>query len=110
MSQVAMSVSVTDANPAPATDEPHYVETVIRPKKGWIGIDWQELVSHRELLYFLTWRDVKVKYKQAVFGSAWAIVVPLVSVLIYSLVGQFAGFANRTVNNVPYPVYIYSGL
>jgi lipopolysaccharide transport system permease protein len=106
-----MSVSVPNADStAAAPKETQYVETIIRAKKGWIGIDWEELRSHRELLYFLVWRDVKVKYKQAVFGAAWAIVVPLVSVLIYSAVGHFAGFANRTVGNVPYPVYIYSGL
>ncbi|HEX8323963.1 MAG TPA: ABC transporter permease [Tepidisphaeraceae bacterium] len=106
-----MSLSVTPpAASTPAATEPAYVETVIRPKKGWIGVDWAELWSHRELLVFLTWRDVKVKYKQAIFGSAWAIVVPLASVLIYSLVGIAAGFANRTVAGVPYPVYIYSAL
>lgn len=92
------------------TTEPVYEETVIRPKAGWIGIDWHELVTHRELLYFLVWRDVKVKYKQAIFGPIWAIVVPLVSVIIYSIVGQFAGFANRTQGGVPYPVYVYAGL
>lgn len=114
MSQATMSLSVP-TNPAaqpPAATEPAYVETVIRPKKGWIGLDWQELWSHRELLVFLTWRDVKVKYKQAIFGSLWAVAVPLASVLIYSLVGIAAGFAGRTVGNgsVPYPVYIYSAL
>lgn len=115
MSQVIMSVT-PHQTPAITSDTPEkvYQETVIRPKKGWIGIDWKELVTHRELLFFLVWRDVKVKYKQAMFGAAWAIVVPLVSVLIYTVIGNFAGFANRTVavNGVPtpYPVYIYAGL
>lgn len=113
MTQLSMSASVsTPASPAVGTAEaePTYVETVIRPRKGWIGVDWAELISRRELLYFLIWRDVKVKYKQAIFGAAWAIVVPLISVLIYSVIGKFAGFANRTVAGVPYPVYIYAGL
>ena len=87
-----------------------YVETVIRPKKGWIGVDWAELVSHRELLYFLIWRDVKVKYKQAIFGPVWAIVVPLVQVVIYTVIGILMGLANRSVAGVPYTVYIYAGL
>jgi lipopolysaccharide transport system permease protein len=106
-----MSVSATE-NPVrqPVSPEKVYQETVIRPKKGWIGIDWKELITHRELLFFLVWRDVKVKYKQAMFGAAWAIVVPLASVLIYTVVGKFAGFANRTIGNTPYPIYIYSGL
>jgi len=108
---MSASVSTSVVTPASATEvEPAYIETVIRPRKGWIGIDWAELLSRRELLFFLIWRDVKVKYKQAIFGSAWAIVVPLVSVIIYSVVGILAGFANRTVEGVPYPVYVYAGL
>ncbi|HEY0008791.1 MAG TPA: hypothetical protein VGB55_08720 [Tepidisphaeraceae bacterium] len=96
---------------APVTSaEPRYVETVIRRKTGWAGVDWQELANHRELLYFLTWRDVKVKYKQAVFGPAWAIVVPLVSALIYYAVGMFAGFADQTYGKTPYIVWVYAGL
>lgn len=115
MSQATMSASVTNAPaeapaPLPVRAETEYAETIIRPKRGWIGIDVEELLSHRELLLFLIWREVKVKYKQAMFGFAWAIVVPLVSVTIYTVVGLFAGFANRTTAGVPYPVYIYSGL
>lgn len=91
-------------------EAPSGIETVIKPKQGWIGVDWAELVSHRELLAFLVWRDVKVKYKQAIFGSAWAIVVPLVQVLIYSAVGTLAGFATRTMGNAPYTVWMYAGL
>jgi lipopolysaccharide transport system permease protein len=112
-----MSASVSPAPvsaPPASSAEAAVYETVIRPKRGWIGIDWRELVSRRELLVFLIWRDVKVKYKQAIFGAAWAIVVPLVSVLIYSVIGHFAGFTKRapTVDGqlVPYPIYIYAGL
>lgn len=107
---MSLTASNTPASSADNQTERVYQETVIRPKKGWIGIDWHELVSHRELLLFLIWRDVKVKYKQAMFGAAWAIVVPLVSVVIYTVIGKFAGFANRTVGTTPYPIYIYSGL
>lgn len=112
MSQAAMSVTATNTpGSAPVVAaEREYEENIIRPKKGWIGIDWRELISHRELLFFLIWRDVKVKYKQAMFGAAWAIVVPLASVLIYTIIGKFAGFANRVVGDTPYPVYIYAGL
>ena len=113
MSQATMSLSVSNPVARPqsvSAAEPAYVETVIRPKKGWIGIDWPELVKHRELLFFLCWRDVKVKYKQAIFGPIWAIVVPLVQVLIYSSIGILAGFANRKMDGVPYPVWVYSGL
>ncbi|HEX8342133.1 MAG TPA: ABC transporter permease [Tepidisphaeraceae bacterium] len=109
-----MTLSSAPAAVAPSVaSEPQYVETVIRPRRGWIGVDWAELIKHRELLFFLIWRDVKVKYKQAVFGSAWAIVVPLVSVIIYSVVGHFAGFSKQKIagmESVPYPVYIYAAL
>ncbi len=119
MSQASMSASASNPSvPAViASSDSAFIETIIQPKKGWIGIDWRELFSRRELLFFLVWRDVKVKYKQAIFGAAWAIVVPLASVLIYSLVGHFAGFAKQTVKSgpegaiaIPYPVYIYAGL
>lgn len=97
------------AAPAQKADSA-YVETVIRPKKGWIGVDWAELVKHRELLAFLIWRDVKVKYKQAVFGPVWAIAVPLAQVIIYTVIGILMGLNNRSVEGVPYSVYIYAGL
>jgi len=111
MSQISMSATPVNPTVATAAAAPYVpsVETVIQPKKGWIGIDWQELFTRRELLFFMIWRDVKVKYKQAIFGSAWAVVVPLVSVMIYSIVGHFAGFA-RGVQGVPYEIYIYAGL
>jgi len=112
MSQISMSATVqpTLVPARPAAAAPSGVETIIKPKQGWIGVDWAELISHRELLAFLIWRDVKVKYKQAIFGSAWAIVVPLVQVLIYSAVGTLAGFASRTQGNAPYTVWMYAGL
>ena len=116
MSQATMSLSVPPAAPAAASvDEAAlshegYQELVIRPRRGWIGVDWGEMLRFRELLYFLVWRDVKVKYKQAVFGAMWAIAVPIVSVIIYSFIGTFAGFANRTMAGVPYLVWVYSGV
>lgn len=85
-------------------------ELVIQPRRGFIGVDWAELLRFRELLYFLVWRDVKVKYKQAVLGVAWAIFVPVLSMVIYTVVGHFAGFAQRVGDGVPYAVYIYSGI
>src|SRR3954465_9745270 len=80
------------ASNADLSDAP---ELVIRARKGWIGVDWRELVSHRELLFFLIWRDVKVKYKQAILGVAWAIIVPVISVTLFTVIGKFAGFDKR---------------
>src|SRR5688500_6672772 len=58
--------------PPSHVEHPDAPEMIIRPRKGWIGIDWSELWRYRELMYFLVWRDVKVRYKQAALGFAWA--------------------------------------
>lgn len=112
MSLPAPPVETTAATSPPrvrriADDAP---ELVIQPRRGWSGIDWRELVRYRELLFFLVWRDVKVKYKQAILGVAWAVFVPVLSMAIYTVVGNFAGFNKRTGGDVPYAVYIYAGL
>src|SRR3954463_16162682 len=83
-------------------------DLVIKPRRGWIGLNWKELLSHRELLLFLVWRDVKVKYKQAVLGFAWAIIVPVISVILFTVIGRAAGWQSKF--NGPYPVYVYAGL
>jgi lipopolysaccharide transport system permease protein len=85
-------------------------ELIIRPRKGWIAVDWRELLSHRELLLFLIWRDIKVKYKQAILGMAWAVLVPIFSVAIFTFIGKFAGFTNRVQAGIPYPVFVFAGL
>lgn len=75
------------------------------PKKISIGI--KELWSYKELFYFFTWRDIKVKYKQAMFGFAWAILQPLVTMLIFTFLGNMLSIPS---DNIPYPVFAYSGL
>jgi lipopolysaccharide transport system permease protein len=83
-------------------------ELVIRPQSGWIGIDWEEMWSHRELLAFLIWRDVSVRYKQTVLGPAWAILQPLIMLAIFTMVfGRFGGFKTGTI---PYPLFVFAGL
>ena len=61
-------------------------EIFIRPRPGWISINWKEMFAFRELLFFLVWRDIKVRYKQATLGVAWAVLQPLTQVLIFSLI------------------------
>jgi lipopolysaccharide transport system permease protein len=74
---------------------------VIEPSKHWVPIRLAELWSYRELLYFLTWRDVKVRYKQTLLGAAWAILQPLLTMLIFTLLfGRLAGMPS---GGVPYP-------
>jgi len=63
------------------------------PEQGWIGINWSELFHSRELLYFLVWRDIKVRYKQAVLGAGWVVLQPLFNMILFTLVfGSAAGF------------------
>lgn len=84
--------------------------TVIEPRPGWRAIDLHELWRSRELLYFLTWRDVKVKYKQAALGAAWAIIQPFMTMVVFTIFfGRFAGMEERT-GGLPYPIFVYTGL
>lgn len=82
--------------------------TIIEPRKGWIPVNFREIWKFRELLYFLAWRDVKVKYKQTAIGVIWAIIQPFLAMLIFSvLFGRFAGMPS---DGAPYPVFVYIGL
>ena len=83
---------------------------VIEPSRGWVGINWNEVHLYRELLYFLAWRDVKIRYKQTALGAAWAILQPLLTMVVFSLFfGRLAGFGTKT-GGIPYPIYVYAGL
>jgi len=81
---------------------------VIEPEKGWIRIDFKELFEYRELIGFLAWRDIMAQYKQAVFGVAWAVVRPVFSVLVYTLV--FGKVANLSSSGLPYPLFTFCGV
>ena len=81
---------------------------VIEPSRYWVALDLRGLWAYRELLYFLTWRDVKVRYKQTLLGAAWAIIQPLFTMIIFSLLfGRLAGIKS---DNIPYPIFAYAGL
>lgn len=83
------------------------MELVIRPK-GKFGVDLKEIWSYRELFYFLAWRDIKVRYKQTVFGASWAILQPLLTMVVFTILfGKIAGISS---NGVPYPIFSYTGL
>jgi lipopolysaccharide transport system permease protein len=82
--------------------------TVIRPRSGWVALNARELWAYRELLYFFVWRDLKVRYKQTAFGAAWALIQPILMMLIFTLVlGRVTGLAPA---GVPYPVFALAGL
>ncbi|MEX0777521.1 MAG: ABC transporter permease [Phycisphaeraceae bacterium] len=101
------------AAPAPtlSTDEGDAAEPreqVIRATHGWVGLDWSELLHFRELLFFLVWRDFKVRYKQTVLGVAWAVLVPVVQMLIFTVI--FGTFLKMQSEGYPYAVFVYAGL
>ena len=81
----------------------------IKPAKNWLGIDLKELWHYRELIYFLTWRDIKVRYKQAVLGIAWAILQPVLTTLITSIVFGYL-LKVDTGSSLPYPVFTLAAL
>jgi lipopolysaccharide transport system permease protein len=81
---------------------------VITPPRGWAGIDVRELWHFRELLYFLTWRDLKIRYKQTLLGASWAVIQPVLLMVVFSLFfGRLAGVPHE---GVPYPIFAYAGL
>ncbi len=94
------------AGPNPYFDHEHV--TVIEPRKGWRMLDWRELWAYRELLWVLATRDVKVRYKQAVLGAAWAIIRPFTTMVIFSVV--FGALAKIPSDGFPYPVFVFAGL
>jgi len=80
----------------------------IEPTKGWVSLKLRELWEYRELLYFLTWRDIKVRYKQTVLGAGWAIIQPFFTMVVFSLF--FGRLAKIPSDGVPYPIFSYAAL
>ena len=83
-------------------------ELVIEPRPGWIAINWHELWEARELLYFLVLRDVKVRYKQTVLGVAWAVLQPVFTMLVFTII--FGQFAKIPSDGLPYSIFVFAGL
>jgi lipopolysaccharide transport system permease protein len=81
---------------------------ILEARPGWRLVDFGEIWRYRELLYFLTWRDIKVRYKQTVLGAAWAILQPLATMLAFSLF--FGRLAAKPDAAVPYPLFVLCGL
>ncbi len=81
---------------------------VIQPTHGWRHINLGEVWRYRELLYFLAWRDIKVRYKQTILGVAWAIIQPLLTMIIFSIF--FGKLAKMPSDNIPYPIFCYAAL
>jgi lipopolysaccharide transport system permease protein len=95
--------------PSPALESHDRPEIVIRPQSGWVAIDWKEFWAYRELLFFLIWRDISVRYKQTILGSLWAILQPILLMAVFSFfLGRFEPL--KGMEKVPYPVFVFAGL
>jgi len=81
---------------------------VIKPKTGWKVIDWKEFIEYKDLFYYLVLRDIKSLYKQTVLGFAWAIIRPVFSMIVFSIV--FGGLAEIPSDGIPYPIFAFAAL
>ena len=82
--------------------------TIIEPSRGWLSLNLQEIWARHELLYFLVWRDVKVRYKQTVVGAVWVILQPLMTMVVFTVI--FEKFAKMPSDGLPYPLFAYAAL
>ena len=100
--------TTTAETAGPGPHEPSVPTIVIRPPRRWVPVDFNELWEYRELLYFFTWRDVKLRYKQTGLGIAWAIIQPLFLMVVFSLF--FGGLAKIPSDGIPYPLFSLAAL
>jgi homopolymeric O-antigen transport system permease protein len=97
------------SNAATVSPVPGSVPVVlIQPRKQWFDFDLASLYRYRELLYFLTWRDVKVRYKQAAIGVAWVVLQPLLTMVVFTVI--FGNFAKLSSDGLPYPIFAFAAL
>lgn len=98
--------TTSPSNLATSKHEPQVV--LIKPSKAWVSLNLRSLWEYRELLYFLTWRDIKVRYKQTVLGAAWAILQPFLTMLIFSVF--FGRLVKVPSDGIPYPLFAFTAL
>ncbi len=104
---------LTKQHPSAATDRPQQSTvvlptTIIKPSRGWVTVELKDVFQFRELLYFLIWSELKVRYKQTVLGAAWAIIQPFAIMVVFTI---FFGIVVRVpTGEIPYPIFAYSGL
>src|SRR5579885_2411983 len=104
-----MSISATKQTTDSLPSEGMTVPTVvIEPRRGIFDLGLQSLWQYRELLYFLVWRDIKVRYKQTALGAAWAVLQPLVMMAMFTIV--FSRFAKIPSDGFPYPLFVFAAL
>lgn len=105
---IAINNSPTNLEGAVRYQIPDKPVVVIQPSKSWVALNLRDLWHYRDLLYILTKRDVQVRYKQTLLGAAWAIIQPLFTMLIFSLL--FGRLASMPSDGIPYPIFAFAGL
>ena len=95
-------------NESGLTNDSGQLHIHIEPSRGWVSLQLRELWAYRELLYFLVWRDIKVRYKQTALGAAWAVIQPVFTMIVFSIFfGRLAGVSS---DGFPYPIFAYAAL
>ena len=102
---IEVSAGSSSLGAAVRREEP---SVVIQPHRGLLDLDLKAIWEYRDLLYFLVWRDMKVRYKQTVIGVTWAVIQPLLTMIVFSMV--FGRFAKIPSDGLPYPVFAYAAL
>lgn len=97
----------TEELPQKLSDESLY-RVEIKPAGKWFSFNFSELIEYRELFYFLAWRDIKIRYKQTILGALWAILQPVLTVTIFSII--FGRFVGIKTDDIPYPLFAFTGL
>jgi lipopolysaccharide transport system permease protein len=101
-------MAVTHTQVAAVGSPREFPNVHIEARRGWLALDLAELWAYRELLYFFVWRDIKVRYKQTVIGAAWAVLQPVLTMLVFSLF--FGKLAKIPSQGLPYPIFYYCAL
>jgi len=83
-------------------------KSIIKPTNGWAALDLRDMWLYRELVFFMTWRDLKVRYKQTVLGVGWAVLQPFLTMVVFSIF--FGNLANVPSDGVPYPIFSFAAL
>ena len=81
---------------------------ILRPTSGWSALNLRDLWKYRELIYFLTWRDIKVRYKQTILGASWAVIQPVVNMVVLTII--FGKLANMSTEGIPRPIFTFTAL
>jgi lipopolysaccharide transport system permease protein len=102
------STSVNDASAVSSVPDSIHEPIIIEARKGWWHFNWRDLWDYRELLFFLVWRDIKVRYKQTLLGASWALIQPTLQLVVFTII--FGRLAGVNTNGIPYPLFNLAGL